>query len=70
MTIFAEKYRMLMKRTSLLILLAVLAVVGDAKVLLPQLFQSGMVLQRGKTIPVWGKADPQEKVIIRWNKHQ
>ena len=59
-----------MKRTSLLILLAVLAVVGDAKVLLPQLFQSGMVLQRGKTIPVWGKADPQEKVIIRWNKHQ
>lgn len=61
---------MLMKRTSLLILLAVLAVVGDAKVLLPQLFQSGMVLQRGKTIPVWGKADPLEKVIIRWNKHQ
>lgn len=59
-----------MKRTSLLILLAVLAIVGDAKVLLPQLFQSGMVLQRGKTIPVWGKADPQEKVIIRWNKHQ
>ena len=59
-----------MKRTSLLILLAVLAVVGDAKVLLPQLFQSGMVLQRGKIIPVWGKADPQEKVIIRWNKHQ
>ena len=59
-----------MKRTSLLILLAVLAVVGDAKVLLPQLFQSGMVLQRGKTIPVWGKADPQEKVFIRWNKHQ
>ena len=59
-----------MKRISLLILLAVLAIVGDAKVLLPQLFQSGMVLQRGKTIPVWGKADPQEKVIIRWNKHQ
>jgi len=70
MTIFAEKYQTLMKRTSLLILLAVLAIVGDAKVLLPQLFQSGMVLQRGKTIPVWGKADPQEKVIIRWNKHQ
>ena len=29
-----------------------------------------MVLQRGKAIPVWGKADPQEKVIIRWNKQQ
>ena len=29
---------------------------AEAKVSLPQLFQSGMVLQRGKTIPVWGQA--------------
>ena len=43
---------------------------AEAKIQLPQLFQSGMVLQRGKPVPVWGKADPQEKVIIRWNKQQ
>ena len=42
----------------------------EAKVQLPQLFQSGMVLQRGKNIPVWGKADPREKIIIRWQKRQ
>ena len=35
---------------------------ADAKIVLPQMFQSGMVLQRGKPIPVWGKADPQEQV--------
>ncbi len=40
----------------------------DAKVQLPQLFQSGMVLQRGKPIPVWGTADPQEQVTVSWLK--
>ena len=30
---------------------------ADAKVTLPHLFQSGMVVQRGKPVPVWGKAD-------------
>ena len=44
--------------------------VANAKIVLPQLFQSGMVLQRGKPIPVWGKADPQEQVTIRWQKKQ
>ena len=42
----------------------------DAKVKLPQLFQSGMVLQRNKPIPVWGKADPNEPVTVVWNKKQ
>ena len=41
-----------------------------AKVSLPQLFQSGMVLQRGKTIPVWGKAEPSETVTVRFNKKE
>ena len=41
-----------------------------AKVSLPQLFQSGMVLQRGKTIPVWGKAEPGETVTVRFNKKE
>ena len=42
----------------------------EAKVSLPQLFQSGMVLQRGKTIPVWGKADAGETVTVTFNKKQ
>ena len=40
----------------------------NAKVTLPQLFQDGMVLQRGKMIPVWGKADAGETVIVTLNK--
>jgi sialate O-acetylesterase len=43
---------------------------ANAKIQLPQLFQSGMVVQRGKPIPVWGKADPQEQIVIRWQKKQ
>ena len=43
---------------------------AEAKVSLPQLFQSGMVLQRGKTIPVWGKAEPGELVTVSFNKKQ
>jgi sialate O-acetylesterase len=37
---------------------------------MPQLFQSGMVMQRGKAIPVWGKADAGETVTIRFNKKE
>ena len=60
-----------MKRQILFFFLALVGILStDAKVQLPRLFQSGMVLQRDKPIPVWGKADPQEKVIIRWNKRQ
>ena len=60
-----------MKRQILFFFLALVGILStEAKVQLPRLFQSGMVLQRNKTIPVWGKADPQEKVIIRWNKRQ
>jgi len=44
--------------------------IADAKITMPQLFQSGMVLQRGKTIPVWGKADAEETVTLRFNKKE
>ena len=40
----------------------------NAKVTLPQLFQDGIVLQREKTIPVWGKADAGEAVSVTLNK--
>ncbi len=59
-----------MKRTYFFLLSLFFACTIHAEVKLPQLFQSGMVLQRNQTIPVWGKADPNEKVIIRWNKRQ
>ena len=56
-----------MKR--LLILTALFsAVTLSAKVQMPQMFQSGMVLQRNQPIPVWGKADAGETVTIVFNK--
>ena len=60
-----------MKRQILFFFLAIVGVLStEAKVQLPRPFQSGMVLQRNKAIPVWGKADPQEKITIRWNKRE
>ena len=55
-------------RKYLLLCLAFLSLEAVAKISLPQLFQSGMVLQRDKAIPVWGKADAGEMVTIRFNK--
>ena len=43
---------------------------ANAKITMPQLFQSGMVMQRGKAIPVWGKADAGETITIRFNKKE
>ena len=57
-------------RKYLLLCLAALSLEAVAKISLPQLFQSGMVLQRDKSIPVWGKADAGEMVTIRFNKKQ
>lgn len=42
----------------------------EAKVKMPQLFQSGMVLQREKPIPIWGKADAGEQVTVTFRKKQ
>ena len=44
--------------------------IADAKITMPQLFQSGMVMQRGKVMPVWGKADAGETVTIKFNKKE
>ena len=68
--IFATSNQHFMKK--LLFLCATLSClsVTDAKITMPQLFQSGMVMQRGKTIPVWGKADAGETVTISFNKQQ
>ena len=51
------------------VFLLLMACVGtEAKIQLPQLFQSGMVLQRGKPMPVWGKAEAGQQITIRWQK--
>ena len=40
----------------------------QAEIKMPQIFRSGMVLQRGMPIPVWGLADPQETIVVTLNK--
>ena len=54
----------------LIVLLAVTCVsfTANAEVRLPQLFQSGMVMQRGKPIPILGWADKGEQVTITFLK--
>ena len=57
-------------RYLLFVLLALLCwpLTMSSKVTLPQLFQSGMVLQRSKPIPIWGKADANEQITITFRK--
>ncbi len=59
-----------MKKILLLAITLLTVSLADAEISLPQLFQSGMVLQRGKLIPIWGKAAPGELVTVRFNKKQ
>ena len=56
------------KSTIILMALLMSAVTGSAAVQMPRIFQSGMVLQRGTPIPVWGQADPGETVTVTLNK--
>ena len=58
-----KNYRLLLWATML-----ACSVTLEAKVTLPQLFQNGMVMQRNKVIPVWGKADAGEAVAVTLNK--
>jgi sialate O-acetylesterase len=40
-----------------------------ADITLPKIFSDNMVLQRNKTIPVWGWANPREKITVQFD-HQ
>lgn len=65
-------YFCFMRRIQFILLLAVsclfsVAVHGDS-LRLPQLFQSGMVMQRGTEVPVWGWADAGERVSVQFKK--
>ena len=71
--IFATEFRtrtQVMKKILILCVALLSTSLSEAKVCLPKLFQSGMVLQRGKPIPVWGKADSGETVTLQFNKKQ
>lgn len=54
-------------RLSLLLLaLILLPTVASADPKLPGVFSDNMVLQRDKAVPVWGKAEPGEKVTVEF----
>ena len=58
-----------MKKTFLfLCVFAMICTLCNAEVRLPQIFQNGMVLQRGMPIPVWGQGDPQETITVTLNR--
>ncbi|WP_225876481.1 sialate O-acetylesterase [Pedobacter psychrodurus] len=50
--------------TTLIILLSLFSFSSNAKILLPQILSSNMVLQRDKPINIWGFAAPDEKVEV------
>lgn len=55
-------------RKFITLLLIAFSFCTNADVKLPLIFNDGMVLQRNKPIPVWGWADANEKIEIRFNK--
>lgn len=56
-----------MKKNSVFLFL-MFTIFVNANVRMPLLFSDGMVLQRNKPIPVWGWADANEKIEVRFNK--
>lgn len=54
----------LLHRSTLFLGFALLGCYARAEVVLAPLFSDGAVLQRDKTIPIWGRAEPGEKVVV------
>ena len=59
-----------MKKSALLVLVLFSFSVSFADVKLPKIFGDNMVLQRDMQIPVWGWAEPNEKVTIELNRQK
>lgn len=58
-----------MKKTIITLFAAVMATAAQAKVWMPAIFDSGMVLQRETNVKLWGTADASKtvKVTTSWN---
>lgn len=61
-------FALVMSKWFILVLAFLSTVPTMARVHLPQMFQSGMVVQREKPIPVWGTADKGERVEVVFRK--
>lgn len=57
-----------MKKNVLIFLFAILSQYVSAKVVLPKIFADNMVLQRNVPIPIWGWADPNEKIQVSFHQ--
>ena len=57
-----------MKKTVFFLLFLFTFFLGFGNVRVPAIFSDHMVLQRNKAIPVWGWADPGEKVVVEFNR--
>ena len=53
-------------RSRLLMVAVLCASCAEAAVRLPHLFSDGMILQRDRPVPVWGGAEPGEKVAVEF----
>ena len=58
-----------MKKIFSTFLPVLLFIMGFANPRLPKIFGDNMVLQRERAIPIWGWADPGEKISVQFN-HQ
>lgn len=56
------------KNKQLILLFLSFSICTYANVRLPKIFADDMVLQRDKLIPIWGWADANEKIEIKFNK--
>ena len=55
-----------MKRYGLIFSLIGMVTLVRAELWMPSVFSDGMVLQHGKPVPVWGKADPGAEVTVEF----
>lgn len=55
-----------MSRSVITVLLCSFLMIARAELWMPSVFSDGMILQRGKPVPVWGRAEPGEKVTVEF----
>ena len=53
-----------------LLIILLVAGIGHANVTLPDVISSGMVLQRDRVVPIWGKAEPGEAITVHFGKQK